>query len=244
MKNISIAFILFLCIQFLSCSPKKTAVVAALTPDVPTTKSTNMKIDSLSYSLGVLLAKNLQQQGFNDLNAKDLSLAISDVLDGKETMVNPNQANQIVMQYQQQKNAEREAQNAKKFAKNKEEGTAFLEKNKLRKEVTTTASGLQYEVLKQGDGAKPSATDRVKVHYHGTLIDGTVFDSSLERGQPATFGVNQVIQGWVEGLQLMNVGSKYKFYIPYNLAYGERSAGTKIGPFSTLIFEVELLGIE
>ena len=133
---------------------------------------------------------------------------------------------------------------AKKNAGAKEEGEKFLLENKKRSGVMTTASGLQYEVIKMGDGAKPGPTDKVKTHYHGTLIDGTVFDSSVERGEPISFQVNGVIAGWQEALQLMNVGSKYKLYIPYNLAYGERGAGADIKPFSALIFEVELLGIE
>ena len=123
------------------------------------------------------------------------------------------------------------------------EGREFLEKNKEKDGVTTTASGLQYEVITMGDGEKPSATDRVKTHYHGTLIDGTVFDSSVERGEPISFGLNQVIKGWTEGLQLMPIGSKFRFFIPYNLAYGERGQGS-IPPFATLIFEVELIDIE
>ncbi|MBQ9339524.1 MAG: FKBP-type peptidyl-prolyl cis-trans isomerase [Paludibacteraceae bacterium] len=130
-----------------------------------------------------------------------------------------------------------------KYGNVKSEGEAFLEANKLKDGIVVTESGLQYEVLKEGKGPKPSATDRVKVHYHGTLIDGTVFDSSVERGEPITFGLNQVIKGWTEGVQLMPVGSKYRFFIPQELGYGGREAG-KIPPYSTLIFEVELLGIE
>ena len=130
-----------------------------------------------------------------------------------------------------------------KYGDTKEQGEKFLEENKLREGVIVTESGLQYEVLKMGKGKKPAATDKVKVHYHGTLIDGTVFDSSVERGEPIVFGLNQVIAGWTEGVQLMPVGSKFKFYIPQNLVYGERAAGS-IPPYSTLIFEVELLGIE
>lgn len=132
---------------------------------------------------------------------------------------------------------------ARQFGPNKEEGEKFLAENALREEVTVTESGLQYEILKEGKGQKPTATDKVKVHYHGTLIDGTVFDSSVDRGEPAVFGVNQVIAGWTEALQLMPVGSKWKLYIPYELAYGERG-NSGIQPYSTLIFEVELLGIE
>jgi FKBP-type peptidyl-prolyl cis-trans isomerase len=130
-----------------------------------------------------------------------------------------------------------------KFSSVKEESEKFLAENALKEGVKTTESGLQYEVIKMGKGKKPAATDRVKVHYHGTLIDGTVFDSSVERGEPTSFGLNQVIAGWTEGLQLMPVGSKFKFYIPQELGYGSRSTGS-IPPYSTLIFEVELLGIE
>lgn len=131
-----------------------------------------------------------------------------------------------------------------RYGANREEGEAFLQTNVLRDEVTVTESGLQYEILKEGNGKRPTTADKVKVHYHGTLLDGTVFDSSVERGEPIVFGVTQVIPGWTEALQLMNVGSKYKLYIPYYLAYGERGAGAQIPPYATLIFEVELLGIE
>ncbi len=144
---------------------------------------------------------------------------------------------QTTMEGLQAKRAEQE------FGSNKEDGAKYLAENALKEGVTVTESGLQYEVLKSGKGKKPAASDRVKVHYHGTLIDGTVFDSSVDRGEPATFGVTQVIPGWVEALQLMPVGSKWKLTIPYDLAYGERNAGS-IPPYSTLIFEVELLSIE
>lgn len=137
-----------------------------------------------------------------------------------------------------------ETLNRIKFGDTKEQGLKFLEENKLKEGVVVTESGLQYEVLTMGNGKKPSETDRVKVHYHGTLIDGTVFDSSVERGEPIVFGLNQVIKGWTEGVQLMPVGSKFRFYIPYELGYGERGAGQQIPPYATLIFEVELLGIE
>lgn len=193
-------------------------------------------MDSLSYSLGVLLAQNLRQQGFEQVNAAQLAEAIADVMGNKPLKVDANNANRIVQNHMQ-------AQQTKKYEKNIAEGKAFLEANGKRKGVTTLPSGLQYEVLKAGNGPKPTASQSVTVHYHGTLIDGTVFDSSVERGQPATFGVTQVIQGWVEALQLMPEGSKWKLFIPYNLAYGERGAGGKIGPYSTLIFEVELLKI-
>lgn len=193
--------------------------------------------DSLSYSLGLLVAQNIKQQGFEGIDAESFAAALDDALQDKPTMVDLNTANQTVQAYMQ---AKQEAQ----FAEVKQAGLDFLAENAKRPEVQVTPSGLQYEVLHPGSGAKPTPADQVQVHYHGTLIDGTVFDSSVERGTPATFGVTQVIQGWVEGLQLMSTGAKYKFYIPYNLAYGERAAGAAIKPFSTLVFEVELLDIK
>ncbi len=194
------------------------------------------KMDSVSYGLGVLLASNISQQGFDEIDVPSLVEAIEDVLNGKETKMEPAQANQIIQKYMADKQAAQ-------FGEVKSEGEAFLVENAKRSEVITTDSGLQYEVLSPGSGLKPTSSNKVTVHYHGTLIDGSVFDSSVQRGTPATFGVTQVIQGWVEGLQLMPLGSKYKFYIPYNLAYGERAAGDKIKPFSALVFEVELLEI-
>ncbi len=198
--------------------------------------ATGQEVDSLSYSLGVLLGKNLIQQGFDKLNADDLAKAINDVITQKDLMVTPEDANKYVADYQQ-------AEAAKKFAGAKAEGETFLAENKKREGVTTLPSGLQYEVISSGEGTKPAATDKVTVHYHGMLINGTVFDSSVDRGQPASFPVNGVIKGWVEALQLMSEGDKWKLFIPYDLAYGERGAGHDIGPFSTLIFEVELIKI-
>lgn len=192
------------------------------------------KMDSVSYNLGILIAQNLIRQGLAEVNANELAKGVADALAGVN--VDLAKCNESVSEYIQ-------AQQAKKFEGNIAEGKKFLEENKKRAGVTTTASGLQYEVLKPGAGAKPTTSDKVTVHYHGTLLDGTIFDSSVNRGQPATFGVTQVIQGWVEGLQLMPLGSKYKFYIPYNLGYGERGAGGDIGPYATLVFEVELLKI-
>ncbi|MCB0580301.1 MAG: FKBP-type peptidyl-prolyl cis-trans isomerase [Phaeodactylibacter sp.] len=193
-------------------------------------------MDSLSYSLGILLGQNLQSQGFDKIDEQSLNAGIHDMLAGNEPKFSMEEANNIIQEYMQKK---QEA----KFQSNIEEGKAFLEANAQREEVTVLPSGLQYEVLQSGEGKKPGATDKVTVHYHGTLIDGTVFDSSVERGQPATFGVNQVISGWTEALQLMPEGSKWKLYIPSDLAYGPRGAGPKIGPYSTLVFEVELLKV-
>lgn len=195
------------------------------------------KTDSISYSLGMSIANNLQQQGLDTVNTDMLNEAFQAVFQGDSTRITMDEANANIQQYFQElkkKQAEEAA----------EEGRKFLEENAQREEVTTTASGLQYEVLQQGAGPQPDANDKVTVHYKGTLIDGTVFDSSYDRGQPATFGLGQVIRGWTEGLQLMNEGSKYKLYIPYELGYGARGAGGQIPAYATLIFEVELLSVE
>lgn len=201
-----------------------------------TTLNAQEEMDSLSYSLGILMAQNLQSQGFEELKAESMSSAISDVLNGQTPKISAQEANMILQQYMMKK---QEAQHGEAIA----EGEAFLKANGEREGVVTLPSGLQYEVLTAGDGPKPTDTSKVKVHYHGTLINGTVFDSSVDRGEPATFGVGQVIAGWTEGLQLMPQGSKWKLFIPAELAYGARGAGGKIGPYATLIFEVELLEI-
>jgi FKBP-type peptidyl-prolyl cis-trans isomerase FklB len=195
---------------------------------------TNM--DSLSYSLGVLMAQSLQKQGISEIDVTSYSKGVQDMIAGGELDIDINKANQIVQEYMQ-------AAQAKQYEGIIQKGKEFLSENGKREEVTVLPSGLQYEVLKAGDGPKPQPSDKVTVHYHGTLLDGTVFDSSVDRGQPASFGVTQVIQGWVEGLQLMPQGAKWRLFIPYNLAYGERGAGGKIGPYSTLVFDVELLKI-
>jgi FKBP-type peptidyl-prolyl cis-trans isomerase FklB len=201
------------------------------------------KMDSLSYSLGVLVGQNLKQQGFENIDAATLAKAMQDVLKGDTLKLDVAQCSQIVQTYAMGKQAEMQALEAKKYEANISAGKQFLDENGKRSGVTTLPSGLQYEVLTAGTGPQPTANDKVTVHYTGSLLDGTVFDSSVERGEPATFGVTQVIQGWVEALQLMPQGSKWKLYIPYNLAYGERGAGDDIKPYSTLVFEVELLKI-
>lgn len=195
------------------------------------------KMDSLSYSVGVMMAQGLKSQKMTDLNATDLAKGIDDVLKDHDLAIPEDEVKNIFQNYLQK---QKEGQHTAAVA----EGKAFLAKNKARPEVVTLPSGLQYEVLKKGTGPKPTKENQVTVHYHGSLIDGTVFDSSVERGQPATFGVTQVISGWTEALQLMPQGSKWKLFLPSNLAYGDRGAGPKIGPFSTLIFEVELLDIK
>lgn len=202
--------------------------------------------DSLSYSIGMSLASFYKQQGITNINTAVLNRAINDINTGKAQLTEEqmsNCVNNFMQQRQQQKMAESRKANAGIIEANHKAGEAFLAANKAKPGVVTTASGLQYEVIKEGTGPKPSATDKVKVHYHGTLLDGTVFDSSVDRGEPIEFPVNGVIQGWVEALQLMPVGSKWKLFIPSNLAYGDAGAGPKITPGSTLVFEVELLGI-
>lgn len=194
-------------------------------------------MDKISYALGLSLGNNLLGSGVADLNVAELTAGIQDVLDRKQPKISYQEAQEVINKYF-------EELQAKAFEKNVSEGKAFLEANGKRGEVVTLKSGLQYEILKEGNGPIPKANNTVKVHYHGTLIDGTVFDSSVQRGQPATFGVTQVISGWVEALQLMPVGSKWKLFIPSNLAYGAQGAGQHIGPHTTLIFDVELLGIE
>lgn len=205
--------------------------------------------DKLSYVLGTDIGNSLKQLE-TPLNLYAMMQGIKTVLDGSDPLLESAEAERVKGEFFQKMQAKQQAAAVaaqadmkKAGEKNMQEGKAFLAENKSKEGVTETASGLQYEVLKAGEGDKPKATDKVTVHYHGTLLDGSVFDSSVQRGQPATFGLNQVIKGWTEGLQLMPVGSKYKFYIPSDLAYGERGAGGAIGPNATLVFEVELLEI-
>ncbi len=194
------------------------------------------KLDTLSYGFGVSIGNNLKQNNIEDLNADMVAKGIADVYAEGEPAMSLEESQQLIQNYYQSKEAQKGAANA-------DAGKAFLQENAQREGVMTTESGLQYEILSEGDGPKPAMTDKVTVHYTGTLIDGTVFDSSVERGEPASFPVNGVIPGWIEALQMMPVGSKWKLYIPAELAYGERGAGRQIGPNETLIFEVELLSI-
>lgn len=207
-------------------------------------------LDSLSYSLGLDVADKVNSS-VKEIDSDIFVQGYRTGLDSSKTsLIDQEKASAIIRSYFENKGKEDEAkreeeayQSAKmKFQKNKAAGELFLSENISKKGVQTTESGLQYLVLKEGKGEKPVASSTVKVHYHGTLVDGTVFDSSVDRKEPATFGVGQVIQGWIEGLQLMPVGSKYKFFIPHDLGYGYREQG-QIKPFSTLIFEVELLEI-
>ncbi|SRR5690554_162608 len=196
----------------------------------------NKLMDKLSYALGMSMASNLMNSGLKQIDVDSFVKAFTEIMKNGAPEMTPQEANQILQNYFSKQQDEM-------LNKNLEEGRAFLEENKKKDNVTALPSGLQFEVLKEGDGEIPKATDKVRCHYHGTLIDGTVFDSSVQRGQPAVFGVNQVIKGWVEALQLMSVGSKWRLYIPSELAYGEQGAGGAIEPNSALIFDVELLGI-
>ncbi len=191
--------------------------------------------DSVSYAFGISIAENLKSQNIDNIEPLAVAKAFDDFNKSQNTM-NAEQANTIIQKFFDDK----EAENHKEIVA---EGEKFLAENAKKDGVKKTASGLQYKVLQTGNGAIPAASDKVKVHYKGTLINGTTFDSSYDRGQPAVFGVTQVIKGWTEALQLMPVGSKWELYIPYDLAYGSRGAGADIKPFSTLIFEVELLEI-
>lgn len=195
-------------------------------------------INAVSYCIGLSVADSLAQQDLDAINPQVMAEAIADVFQGNALKYSPDQANQIIQEYLQNVMTS-------KFEVYKTEGEQFLAENASKSGITTTASGLQYEVVEEGNGPKPTANDTVKVHYHGTLIDGTVFDSSVSRGLPATFGVHQVIKGWTEALQLMPVGSKYRLYIPQELAYGANPhPGGAIKPYMALIFDVELLAIE
>jgi FKBP-type peptidyl-prolyl cis-trans isomerase FkpA len=198
--------------------------------------------NKISTMVGMDIGRGLAQIK-DDIDIKVVEQALEQTLKGDKTSLTQEEALQVRQAYMQQMQSKRVAEQKAAAEKNKGEGAAFLVKNKSKSGVKTTASGLQYEVEKEGTGPKPKATDTVKVNYLGTKIDGTKFDSSYDRGQPATFPLNGVIKGWSEGLQLMPVGSKYKFYVPADLAYGENAPGP-IGPNATLIFEVELLGIE
>ena len=200
-------------------------------------------MDKLSYALGMGIGQQLAQMGARDLNVNDFAQSIRDVLDGVEPKISHREAQQIVQQYFAQQEEKLNKERMAQGKVHKEAGEKYLAENGKKENVVTLPSGLQYMVLREGNGKKPKATDSVKCHYEGFLIDGTVFDSSVQRGEPAVFGLQQVIAGWTEGLQLMQEGAKYRFFIPYRLAYGEGGAGQMIPPFATLIFDVELIEV-
>lgn len=199
-------------------------------------KEIKTKEEKLSYALGMSIASNLINSGVRSLNIDLFAQALKDLFGGQQPAISPEEANQILENFMNGGAGNNAEQNL-------QDGLAFLAENSVREGVVQLASGLQYQVLTQGSGKKPGLKDKVRCHYHGTLIDGTVFDSSVQRGKPAEFPVSGVIGGWIEALQLMPVGSKYRLFIPSDLAYGARGAGGTIGPNSTLIFDVELLEI-
>ncbi|MBC8155449.1 MAG: FKBP-type peptidyl-prolyl cis-trans isomerase [Bacteroidetes bacterium] len=224
--------------------PKK--AVSKATSTRPTTVAKPVSLasgrDSLSYSIGVNIAQSIKQQGIGDLNTAALAKAIDDVLTSKSTQLTLEQSQQVLSVFMQKQASIKMGESQKVSDANKKIGDAFLADNKGKTGVQTTTSGLQYLIEKEGTGPKPASTDKVKVHYTGRLINGKVFDSSVDR-QPIEFPVTGVIPGWIEALQLMPVGSKWKLFIPSALAYGDRGAGADIAPGSTLIFDVELLDI-
>lgn len=248
MKKMLVAVCLFAGINIVSGQVKKPATPAAkpgvpvksAAPVKPAPMVSNLKTmsDSVSYALGVKIAQSLKAQGFDDLNFAMVQKAFTDIKNGAQPILTDEAINKCLGDYQMQKNAE-------KAMSTKKEGLAFLAANGKRPGVVTLPSGLQYEVIKAGtDATKPTLDSKVRCHYHGTLINGKVFDSSVDRGEPITFPLNGVIRGWQEALQLMTVGSKWKLFIPSDLAYGDAGTGGPIGPGATLIFEVELLGVE
>lgn len=193
-------------------------------------------VDKISYALGLGIGQQIKSMNIENFSIEDFTKSISDVLQGKETAFSSREAQVLLQEYFTKKQKE-EAQ------AHIAEGKAYLDANAKKEGVTVTKSGLQYEVLQEGTGKSPKATDKVRCHYEGRLLDGSVFDSSYQRGEPADFGLNQVIPGWTEGVQLMKEGAKFRFTIPYLLAYGEQGAGASIPPFSTLIFDVELIKV-
>ena len=200
-------------------------------------------MDKVSYALGIGIGHQLANMGGQELNIDDFAQAVKDVLGGKELKIKSSEAQMIVQEFfaAQEQKINKQREEAGKMAK--EAGEKYLAENAKKDGVVVLPSGLQYLVLKEGNGKKPSAKDSVKCHYEGVLIDGTVFDSSVQRGEPAVFGLQQVIAGWTEGLQLMQEGAKYRFFIPYRLAYGEGGAGGSIPPYAALIFDVELIQV-
>ncbi len=203
----------------------------------------DQNFDRISYALGLSMGNNFRASGIETINVADFADGVAAVFSGKDLKMTYDEAKEEIRKYFTAMQERQQAEAAKVGEQNRKLGEAYLADNAKRPGIVTTASGLQYEVLTQGDGPVPAATDQVKVHYTGRLIDGTVFDSSVERGEPATFGVTQVIPGWVEALRLMPVGSKWRLHIPSALAYGPNGAGGVIGPDATLIFDVELLEI-
>lgn len=200
-------------------------------------------MDKVSYALGLGIGRQLSQMGADNLDIDDFAKAIKDILAGKKPEIDDAEAQTLVKYFFEKQEAKQRAAAAEKFKETKEKGEAYLAENAKKEGVVTLPSGLQYQVIKEGNGRRPKATDKVKCHYEGMLVDGTLFDSSIQRGEPATFPLNGVIKGWTEGLQLMQEGAKYRFFIPYHLGYGENGAGASIPPFAALVFDVELIEV-
>ena len=200
-------------------------------------------MDKVSYALGLGIGRQLSQMGAGELNIDDFAQAIKDVIAGEKLKVSDSEAQTIVQDFFKKQEEKQRAAAAEAGKASREAGEKYLAENAKKEGVVTLPSGLQYKVLTEGSGKKPKATDKVKCHYEGMLIDGTLFDSSIQRGEPATFPLNGVIAGWTEGLQLMAEGSKYRLFIPYNLGYGERGAGASIPPYAALVFDVELIEV-
>lgn len=218
--------------------------LCALISIVKTTTTMETKeLDRISYALGLSMGNNFRSSGIEKIDVDDFAAGVAAVFSGEKPRMSYDEAKEEIRNFFQAMEERQRAAAAEMGKVNAAAGEAFLKENGSRAEVKTTASGLQYEVLQEGTGATPEAGDQVMVHYTGKLIDGTVFDSSVERGEPATFGVTQVIPGWVEALQLMKAGSKWRLFIPSNLAYGPNGAGGVIGPNATLIFDVELIQV-
>ena len=200
-------------------------------------------MDKLSYSFGLAIGTQLMDMGAEAINVEDFSQALKDVFTGQPLAVKPEEAQNMVSSFLHEQETAKRKEMEEKELKARSEGESFLRDNGKRPGIITTASGLQYEILEEGNGKHPKATDSVKCHYEGRLIDGTVFDSSIRRGEPAVFPLNGVISGWTEGVQLMAEGAKYRFYIPYQLAYGANGAGSSIPPYAALIFDIELIAV-
>ena len=201
-------------------------------------------MNKISYALGLTIGQQMESMGIKDtLVMEDFAAGIQDMLQKNQFKVSPQEAQQVLNQFFAELQAKEQAAQAEAGKAAKEAGEKFLAENAKKEGVVVTASGLQYQVLQEGSGKHPKASDTVRCHYEGTLIDGTIFDSSYKRGEPADFGLNQVIKGWTEGVALMKEGAKYRFFIPYNLAYGERGAGGSIPPYAALIFDVELIEV-
>lgn len=200
-------------------------------------------MDKVGYALGLGIGRQLCDMGAQELNIDDFAQAIKDVISGAEKKVSDKEAEILVQNFFAEQEKKQRAAAAEKFKTQKVDGEKYLAENAKKEGVVTLPSGLQYKILKEGNGKKPKATDKVKCHYEGMLIDGTLFDSSIQRGEPATFPLNGVIAGWTEGLQLMQEGAKYRFFIPYNLGYGEHGAGHSIPPYAALVFDVELIEV-